>query len=221
MKHANNSQAATSQLYIPLIGATVVDTNGTRATIQSIDQENDKTIAVLSLEDGTLFETDLAQVERHRNEFFLPALFSTNNNQLRAANVHQARENKDLRIPLQKEEIHVHKKTVDTGKGVRISKHVTEHEEIVNLPRLEEILTIEHVQKGQILAEGARPQARQEGDVYIIPVFEEVYVVEKKIRLKEEIHVIKKHKETNEQQAVQLKSEEIAIERFDETRRNR
>jgi uncharacterized protein (TIGR02271 family) len=223
MKHVNKMEVPESHSYLSLIGANVVDRNGNKASIQSIHQENDKTIAVLNLDDGATFKTDLAQLERHREEFFLPSLFSRNNESFQHDSSFQkgVGADKDLRIPVQKEEIRIDKQSIDTGKGVRIKKHVTEHEEIVNLPRMEEILTVERVQMGHIVSEDDQPQARQEGDVYIIPVFEEVYVVEKKLRLKEEIHIVRKRKEESEEQTVKLKSEQVSIERFDETRHNR
>ena len=59
------------------------------------------------------------------------------------------------------------------------------------------------------------PEApRQEGDTLVVPVFEEVLVVEKRLVLKEEIRITRRRvSETAAPQRVTLRSEEIVVER--------
>jgi len=55
---------------------------------------------------------------------------------------------------------------------------------------------------------------RYEGDTIIIPVLEEVLVVEKRLMLKEEIHITQHHEEFHQPQHVVLRNEDIAVERL-------
>jgi stress response protein YsnF len=57
---------------------------------------------------------------------------------------------------------------------------------------------------------------RYEGDTLIIPVIEEVLVVEKKLLLKEEVHITKYVGETQQEKTVTLRSEEVSVERTEE-----
>jgi uncharacterized protein (TIGR02271 family) len=54
--------------------------------------------------------------------------------------------------------------------------------------------------------------ARQEGDTLIIPVYEEILVVEKRLVLKEEIRITKRHIDATEQARVLLREEHVDIE---------
>lgn len=58
------------------------------------------------------------------------------------------------------------------------------------------------------------PQTRVEGDVTIVPVFEEVLVVERRIRLVEELHI--RHETTNEsvRLPVSVRRQRAVIERL-------
>ena len=64
------------------------------------------------------------------------------------------------------------------------------------------------------MVEGALPATRDEGDTLIIPVFEEVLVIERRIRLKEELHIHRKREIVHEPQQVLLRREEVTVERL-------
>jgi len=49
----------------------------------------------------------------------------------------------------------------------------------------------------------------------IVPILEEVVVVEKRLMLKEELHISKQRIETHKPQRVTLRSEEVNVERID------
>jgi len=53
---------------------------------------------------------------------------------------------------------------------------------------------------------------RYEGDTLIIPLLEEVVVVQKQLRLKEEVHVIKKQTERRQPEQVTLRREAVIVE---------
>lgn len=101
---------------------------------------------------------------------------------------------------------------VDTGR-VRITKSHHEYEETVNEPLIKEEVEIERIVINQMV-EGALPAIRDEGDTLIIPVFEEVLVVERRIRLKEELHVHRKRVIVHEKQQITLRKEEVTVERL-------
>jgi uncharacterized protein (TIGR02271 family) len=118
-------------------------------------------------------------------------------------------------IPVHQEELRVGTRTIDTG-GVRVTKSVTEHPiDIDEILRHDE-LSVTHVPVGRIIDSGDAPVPRQEGDTFIIPVIEEVLVVERRLRIKEEIHITKAQRETRHAETVFLKSEEVSVERFDD-----
>jgi uncharacterized protein (TIGR02271 family) len=118
-------------------------------------------------------------------------------------------------IPVRQEELHVGTRTVDTG-GVRITRSVAEHPVEVDQILRHDELSVTHVPIDRIVAAADVPATRYEGDTLIIPVLEEVLVVERRLRIKEEIHITKAQRETRHAETVFLKSEEVSVERFDE-----
>jgi stress response protein YsnF len=56
---------------------------------------------------------------------------------------------------------------------------------------------------------------RHVGDTIIVPVLQEVLVVEKQLRLVEELHIRKKRSERRQPQTVTLRKEEATVERLD------
>ena len=125
-----------------------------------------------------------------------------------------------MTIPVLQEELHVGTRTVDTGRGVRVSKTVTELPfEIDEILHRDEI-SVRHVPIDRIVAAGDAPASRYEGDTLIIPIVEEVLVVERRLRIKEEIHVTTTRCEEHHAETVMLKSEQVHVERFDEASDN-
>jgi uncharacterized protein (TIGR02271 family) len=110
------------------------------------------------------------------------------------------------------EELEVGTRVVETGR-VRIQKLVHEREELVDPPLQREEIVVERVPVNRIV-EG--PVAvRSEGDTLIIPLLEEVLVVEKRLLLKEELHLTKRQVEVHSPQRVRLRREEAVIERIE------
>lgn len=120
-----------------------------------------------------------------------------------------------VRIPVIQEELQLGRRVVDTGRGVRLRKTVTEETLHVEEALQRQELQIEHVPVNAWI-DGAPPVRRQEGDTLIIPVLEEVLVVQKRLRLTEEIRITAKaHTHTVSEQVV-LRKEHVAVERFDD-----
>lgn len=55
-----------------------------------------------------------------------------------------------------------------------------------------------------------------EGGTFIVPILEEVLVVEKRLRIKEEIHITRSKRPQRFSETVPVKSETVSVERFDE-----
>jgi uncharacterized protein (TIGR02271 family) len=121
------------------------------------------------------------------------------------------------RIPVVDEEARIDKREVVTGR-VRIRTRVEEADETVRGTLDEEVVEVERVPVDRIVE--AAPAVRQDGDVTIIPVMEEVLVVEKRLVLKEELHVRRRRKQESVEVPVTLRRERVEVERLpaDETR---
>ena len=113
-------------------------------------------------------------------------------------------------IPVIQEEINVDKQVIETGK-VRISKRISEHEELVDVPLFREEVVVERVPVNLFVEEP--PPVRQEGDTMIIPVVREEIIIQKRILLVEELRVRKEVIERHEPQTVNVLREEVDITR--------
>jgi uncharacterized protein (TIGR02271 family) len=114
-------------------------------------------------------------------------------------------------IPVIEEEIVVSKQQVERG-VVRVHKRVETREETVDTSLLNEEVHVEHVPINT-LVEGAVPQIREEGGVIIIPLLEEVLVVEKRLLLREEVRLAKRATTYSAPQTVTVHREIAEIER--------
>lgn len=112
-------------------------------------------------------------------------------------------------VPLMEETLRVTKREVVTG-GVRMTKRVTEHEETVDEPLLRADVRVERVPVNRMVTEA--PSPRQEGDTLIVPILEEILVIEKRLMLKEEVRITRTQTEVHQPQVVTLRTEEAVIE---------
>jgi uncharacterized protein (TIGR02271 family) len=115
-------------------------------------------------------------------------------------------------IPVIAEELIVSKKEVPTG-GVRVSKKIHQHEEVVTMSVTRDRVDIRRVIMNRDV-DGPLP-VRHEGNTIIVPVVEEVLVVEKRLRLKEEFHITRRTSEEQVEERVTLEREEAIVERLD------
>ena len=106
----------------------------------------------------------------------------------------------------------VRKRRKVTG-AVRVRTVVREAEEVVDEPVSVERVEVERVPVGRWVE--AAPEVRQEGDTTIIPVLEEVVVVEKRLRLVEEVRVTRQRTTRRASERVTLRREEVVVERLD------
>lgn len=119
----------------------------------------------------------------------------------------------ELNIPVIREEAVVRTREVERG-GVRVHKTINEREEVIEQPTYNEQVDVERVAIGRVIE--AAPAVREEGDTLIIPVVEEMLVVEKRLVLKEEVRITRRRFQETEQARVVLREEQVQIERLDE-----
>lgn len=115
----------------------------------------------------------------------------------------------ELRIPVVEEKLAVRKREVVTGK-VRVTKRVREREVVVDEPLMRERVEVTRVPIGQWVDAPVLPW--REGDTMIIPLLEEVVVVEKRLRVVEEVRITTRRTEFHDPKTVTLRSEEAIVE---------
>jgi len=115
-------------------------------------------------------------------------------------------------VPIVAEQLEVQKRMVEAG-GVRIRKTVSEREEVVDEPLMREEVQVRRVPVNRVV-DGPVP-VRHVGNTMIVSLLEEVLVVEKRLMLKEELHITKEQVESYRPQRVRLRTEEAVIERVD------
>jgi stress response protein YsnF len=122
----------------------------------------------------------------------------------------------DTLIPVVHEEPVISKRTVETGR-LRIDRKVSEREVVLDEPLLRHEVRIERVSVGREIPAGEQlPRIRYEGETMVVPVLEEVPLVVKKVVLTEEIRITRISREYRDPQHVQVKVEEVSVERVDD-----
>jgi uncharacterized protein (TIGR02271 family) len=113
-------------------------------------------------------------------------------------------------IPLLEEELSVDKRVVETGR-VQVSRVTRSHEQIVDELLHHEKVEVERVPVDRPI--DVMPSIRQEGDVTIVPVVEEIVKVERGLVLKEEVHIRKIKTAERHQEQVTLRRQEATVSR--------
>jgi stress response protein YsnF len=121
-----------------------------------------------------------------------------------------------IKVPVYQEEAWVEKRIVDTGRGVRIHKTVAEHPCQIDERLLRDEVEVSHVPVDRIVPLDQAPATRYEGDTLVVPILEEVLVVERRLRIKEELRITRTRREERHAETVLLKSEQVSVERFEE-----
>jgi uncharacterized protein (TIGR02271 family) len=123
-----------------------------------------------------------------------------------------AASDREIVFPVVAEVVEVERRSVPRER-VTLRTTVSTHEEVVDVSRTREDLQVERVAIGRVVETASAP--RQEGDTLIVPVYEEVIVVEKRLLLREEVHVKRVRSEEHAPQTVSLRKEEVTVERTD------
>lgn len=192
----------------------VVTKDGVEGKIWTLENNDPRVLVQFPNGLSMLLPWDTLQ-RRDDNLYYLPYTLAdlARQRQTQVANETQAGGQEQLVVPVIAEELNVQRRMVESGK-VRITKRVTEHEEVINEPLLREEVSVERVPVERLVDK--LPDVRYEGDTMILPVVEEVLVVEKRLMLREEVR-ISRHQITvpAEPQPVTLRREEVQVERVD------
>lgn len=116
-------------------------------------------------------------------------------------------------IPIIAEELLVDKREVAAG-GVRLHKTVQERVATVDEPLAREEVNVERIAVNRLV--DAPIPIREEDGTLIIPLLEEVLLVEKRLILREELHVTRRRTVAHRPQQVTLRREEVTVERFND-----
>ena len=118
-------------------------------------------------------------------------------------------------IKVFEEVAHLEKRDVVTGR-VRVATSTETVKETVRDTLISQTVEVSRVMLDRMLLPGeAVPQIRTEGDVTIIPVLEEVLVVEKRLVLKEELHVLRRGGTGVFEETVPLRRQNAVVEHLD------
>ena len=115
-----------------------------------------------------------------------------------------------LLVPLAAEVAVVSKEEVATSK-VRVSTHVEERTELIRAALQHQDVTIERVEIGDVVQ--VTPEVRMDGDVLVVPIVEEILVVEKRLVLKEELRIHRITTVETVEREVVLRSERADVQR--------
>lgn len=113
-------------------------------------------------------------------------------------------------IPVVEEEARLRKRVVETGK-VRVHSTVLEEEKILRETLSSEDVEIERVPINEPVE--TVPQIRSEGDMTVIPVLEEVLVVERRLILREEVRLRRVRRDESVEKPVTVRRTDVSIER--------
>ena len=116
----------------------------------------------------------------------------------------------DQILPLAEERIKVEKSVVETGR-IRVHTVVDERQEWVRETLLRDEASVERVKIDEEFE--APPEPRWEGDTLVVPVVEEILVVHKRYRVKEELRVAMQRRQEVFEQPVTVRSQRAVIER--------
>lgn len=119
-------------------------------------------------------------------------------------------------IPVVEERVRVDKREVTTG-AVRIHKSVRVEPVRIEEDLREEHVEVERVPIGRFVDRAPEPYA--DGDTWVVPVVEEVLVVERRLRVREEIRLVRTRSTRRETVDEERRVEEVEIERIPSERR--
>jgi uncharacterized protein (TIGR02271 family) len=200
----------------------LTDRDGLRGTIDEQDAgwDDERGQVLVRLEDGRQVLVPADEIRHDRDgSIYLPFSLSelTQVSQRAHAGQRAASERGDgsVVVPVIAEQLEVQKRMVEAG-GVRIRKTVTEREEVVDEPLMREEVQVKRVPVNKVV-DGPVP-VRHVGDTMIVSLLEEVLVVEKRLMVKEELHITKEQVESYRPQRVLLRTEEATVERVEDGR---
>jgi uncharacterized protein (TIGR02271 family) len=195
----------------------VIDEKGVHGTLDLTvvpPQGSESKLVLVRFDDGSQVFADASTfVESKEGVYLFPGSFAElfEQNQTSKYGSTTFGNSEQTVIPLLAEQLNIARQKILTG-GVRVHKTVSEHTETVDEPTLREELEIQRVAVNRFVTEA--PAVRYEGDVMIVPLLEEVLVVEKKLVVREEIRITTRRDTLRNPQQYVVRREEATLEQI-------
>jgi uncharacterized protein (TIGR02271 family) len=122
----------------------------------------------------------------------------------------QPTDSQEIVVPLHEEQASLAKRRIVTG-HVQVSTVTREREQLLDEVLSREQVEIERIPIGKQVE--VAPTVREEGDTTVIPVVEEILVVQRRLVLKEEIRVRRVRSNESHRERVMLRRQEAIITR--------
>jgi stress response protein YsnF len=199
-------------------GARVIGADGAAiGTVDAVDTASQSPSLVVRLDDGETVGVPADDVDIERSTSGEVVLAIAGSRLLRSARATALSDEGHMTIPLAAEELVPRLRRERKGR-VLIHKRVETHpvEEQVELEH--EVVDIERVPVGRDVDDV--PRVRQEGDTTVVPVVEEVLVIEKHLRLVEEVRITRRVETGTETVRDELRREVIEVEEERESDRH-
>jgi stress response protein YsnF len=115
----------------------------------------------------------------------------------------------EIIVPLHVEDVSVERRKLE--RGVQVQVRTINHDHLIDEALAHERVVIERVAIGRPI--DAIPPVREEGDTTVVSVVEEVLVIERRLVLKEEIHLRRVRTSERHRETVTLREQQAIIER--------
>ena len=197
---------------LPCVGAIIIGEDGLRAEVEQVLEDGGRVVARFSSGRRILLSRSAleAQDDGFRTAVAMADVASADD----GVRSDQPVGSKVRILPVIEERVHIGKRTVDRG-SVRVSKTVSEELRDVEYDLSRSDFSVERVPLGSVITDASpAPEARWEGDTFIMPILEEVLVVEKRLILREEVRLKRTTASRTETQQVKLRREDVTVERL-------
>ena len=186
----------------------VIDKDGLRGAVSRVElQREDAPRVFIRLENGRTVMVEKRLLEdRHDGSYYLPVSLT----QIQESHTQRGDQ---IVLPVIEETLDVQKRRVEGG-SVRVAKTVSEREILIDEPLMQEHVEVNRVVVNQVV--DTVPPIRYEGDTMIIPILEEVVVVDVRLMVREEVHIIRRREEIHDPQRIKLRREEVHVETDDD-----
>ena len=114
-------------------------------------------------------------------------------------------------IPLREERLRVERRVVETGR-VRVHLSTTTEDATVREALRQESVEVERVPVGREVATAPAVREEEDGAVLVVPVLEEVLVVERRLVLREELRIRRVSSSRTSAQTVPLRRQTATVE---------
>lgn len=190
----------------------VTDASGQRGVIESSQLENQPRTVVVMLNEGHSVVVPFNQLTLEQNGYRFASRFDSLQTTTINGETSSTYDADALVIPLITEDLVVTKDWVEKGR-VRVTKRAVTEERPIHEMLREEHVHVERVPVNRPV--DSMPDVRYEGETMIIPLVEEVVVIEKRLVIKEELRITKRQSEREYTDTVTVRRDDVTVERFD------